>query len=100
MRQPAGVPLSQLALRQRRAEARTPESKSDFPTGVNCEIVEFWWELQASIAGWLWSEELLASEQHPGQVWDDRQYCESTWMASNLREGRLSGHDQIARVHH
>lgn len=58
------VPLSQLVY-AKGGQKPEPPKQIRLPDGSTCEIVEFWWELQASIAGWLWSEELLAASNIP-----------------------------------
>ena len=67
------TPLSELA---------TPAWKSSFPMGTykprvvkfpdgSTREVQFWWELPASIAGWLWSKGMLTASKTPIE-WNKR----------------------------
>ena len=58
-----------------------PPKQVRLPDGSTCEIEEFWWELQASIARWLWAEELLAAGNIPVK-YGDIAHSEYGWQAT------------------
>ena len=58
------VPLPELVYAKGGQNPKPPKQVR-LPDGSTCEIEEFWWELQASIARWLWAEELLAAGNIP-----------------------------------
>ncbi len=59
---PGWVPLSHVTAASVKGEKSPPPIR--LPDGSTCEI-KSWWELPASIAGWLWSQGLLTESKVP-----------------------------------
>lgn len=66
------VPLSEFSS----ATGKPPPTIAWFPDGSTREI-KFWWELPASIAGWLWAKELLRASNIPVK-WTERTHIANT----------------------
>ncbi len=58
------VPLPELVYAKGGQNPKPPK-QIRLPDGSTCEIESWWWELQESIAGWLWSKGLLTESKVP-----------------------------------